>query len=1168
MNRPVSSEQYAPERRSTEQRPPEHQSPEHGSPERLAQASLPPEPAQAPLLDFAASEAQAGFRLQRIELLNWGTFDGQVWSLSLNGANTLLTGDIGSGKSTLVDAVTTLLVPAQKITYNKAAGAETRERSLRSYVLGYYKSERAEGGSAARAVALRDHNSYSVILGQFHNAGYDQPVTLAQVFWHKDTQGQPVRFYIVADRRLSIRADFADFGNDLTQLRKRLRRTQGVELFDAFPPYGAAFRRRFGIDTEQAMDLFNQTVSMKSVGNLTDFVRAHMLEPFPVEQRIEALIGHFDDLHRAHEAVLKAKAQVAALQPLVADADRHAEASQRAEELRACREALRPWFAELKGALLQQRIQDYEQEINRLAERIRQLDAERQGHQAHRDQLKQAIRDQGGDRIEHLKAEITRKRGERDERHRRASQYAELATALGLAATADAEGFQRNQRALAEARQTATEQQDAVQNALTEQHVALHGLRQEHRALSEELDSLRRRRSNLPARVLEVRDRLCTELGLEETALPFAGELIQVREDEADWEGAAERLLHNFALSLLVPEDHYGAVADWVDRTHLGGRLVYFRVRARRPIDPAGLHPDALFRKLAIKPDSAFYPWLEAELAHRAEHACCETLEQFRREKQALTRQGQIKTGGERHEKDDRHRIDDRSRFVLGWSNAAKIAALEKRARDLEQRTQTVAEAVSAQQQQQRALQERLEQLGRLEMFRDYRELDWQPLSSEIDALERERQALEAASDQLRILEQQLSELETALQQTEQNLDAAKAERVKLQDRCEQLQAQLAETQALLEATPAEARERWFPRLAALRDEALGAHRLTLESCDNKQTQMREWLQARLDAEEKRLRTLAERIIQAMQAYCQEYPLETQEVDVSVAAADEYRAMLAQLQEDDLPRFEDRFKQLLNENTIREVAGFQAQLHREREGIRARIETINRSLHAIDYNPGRYIQLLSEPSTDADVRDFQRELRACTEDVTTGGSGDQYTEAKFLQVKQIVERFRGREGTTEADRRWTRRVTDVRNWFRFSASERWREDDAEHEHYSDSGGKSGGQKEKLAYTVLAASLAYQFGLEWGERRSRSFRFVVIDEAFGRGSDESAQYGLELFQRLNLQLLVITPLQKIHIIEPYVASVGFVHSPDGRQSMLRNLTIEEYRAEKAARRAHG
>ena len=102
---------------------------------------------------------------------------------------------------------------------------------------------------------------------------------------------------------------------------------------------------------------------------------------------------------------------------------------------------------------------------------------------------------------------------------------------------------------------------------------------------------------------------------------------------------------------------------------------------------------------------------------------------------------------------------------------------------------------------------------------------------------------------------------------------------------------------------------------------------------------------------------------------------------------------------------------------------------------------------------------------------------------------------------------------TETDRGWTRRVTDVRNWFMFSASERWREDNTEHEHYTDSGGKSGGQKEKLAYTILAASLAYQFKLEWGTGRSKTFRLAVIDEAFGRGSDESAQFGLELFRGL-------------------------------------------------------
>jgi len=255
---------------------------------------------------------------------------------------------------------------------------------------------------------------------------------------------------------------------------------------------------------------------------------------------------------------------------------------------------------------------------------------------------------------------------------------------------------------------------------------------------------------------------------------------------------------------------------------------------------------------------------------------------------------------------------------------------------------------------------------------------------------------------------------------------------------------------------------------------------------------------------------------------------------------------------------------LLNENTIIEIANFNNQLNLECQNIKERIAKINDSLAQIEYNPGRFIKLEDQTAPDADIRDFKQELRACTEGALNGTNDEQYDENKFLRVKTIIERFRGREGLTDADLRWKRKVTDVRNWFIFAASERRKEDDSEYEHYTDSGGKSGGQKEKLAYTILAASLAYQFGLERGEVRSRSFRFVVIDEAFGRGSEESTRYGLELFKQLNLQLLVVTPLQKIHIIEPYVESVGFVYGNDDRESMLRNLTISEYRKEREAR----
>ncbi|HJX18227.1 MAG TPA: SbcC/MukB-like Walker B domain-containing protein [Acidiferrobacterales bacterium] len=1112
-------------------------------------------------LDFVADDALSGFRLLRLEVFNWGTFDGRVWALNPGGKNALLTGDIGSGKSTLVDAVTTLLVPAHRIAYNKAAGADSKERTLRSYVLGHYKSERNEVSGTAKPVALRDHNNYSVILGVFHNAGYDQTVTLAQVFWMKDAQGQPARFFVCAERALSIATDFTHFGPDIAGLRKKLRGS-GAEVFDSFPPYGAWFRRRFGIENEQALELFHQTVSMKSVGNLTDFVRSHMLEPFEVAPRITALIGHFDDLNRAHEAVLKAKRQVEALTPLVADCERHSSLTSQAEELRASREALRPYFAGLKLGLLEKRIASLVDEWARQDTQVKRIEELRDTQRAAEDELKRSIADNGGDRLERLAVEIRKKDQERQARERRAQRYAELARAVGENPSVDEPGFLGQRKHFSALAEAARAQDAGLQNDLTEHGVSLRQGRQEHTELSAEIDSLKARRSNIPAEQVAMRTALGKALGLLEADMPFAGELLQVRDDERDWEGAAERLLRNFGLSLLVPDAHYSGVAEWVDRTHLKGRLVYFRVRAGGRGEIPSLHRDSLARKLAIKPDSPFYDWLERELAHRFDVACCATHEQFRRETRAITRAGQIKAPGERHEKDDRHRLDDRSRYVLGWTNTAKIAALEAKARTLEARLGALGGLIGKIQADQNILRERLTALSKLDEYADFRELDWQTLTVEVAELTEEKRRLESASDVLKQLTGRLTALQGELANTEATLAEKTRELGATQAKREAAEGMRDQTKALVDIAGQADHAAFFERLNAIRGEALGEHQLTVESCDNRERDMRDWLQARIDAEDQKLKRLRDRIIQAMAAYKEEFRLETVEVDASIEAAFEYRNMLDHLQADDLPRFEARFKELLNENTIREVANFQSQLAHERETIKERIARINESLTQIDYNAGRYIVLEAQPTPDADIRDFQTELRACTEGTLTGSDDAQYSEAKFLQVKHIIERFRGREGLSEQDRRWAAKVTDVRNWFVFAASERWREDDSEHEHYSDSGGKSGGQKEKLAYTILAASLAYQFGLEWGAVRSRTFRFVVIDEAFGRGSDESAQYGLRLFSQLNLQLLIVTPLQKIHVIEPFVSSVGFVHNEEGRASKLRNLSIEEYRAEKA------
>jgi uncharacterized protein YPO0396 len=1119
--------------------------------------------------ELAEPEVVSGFRLSRLELYNWGTFDERVWSLAPKARNCLLTGDIGSGKSTIVDAITTLLLPANRISYNKAAGADTRERSLRSYVLGYYKSERNELTGSSKPVALRNGGKHSVILAVFSNAGYDATVTLAQVFWLRDgTAGQPERFYLTAERPMSVAADFGGFGTEISELRRRLR-ASGALVHDSFPSYGKDFRRRLGIESEQAMELFHQTVSMKSVGNLTDFVRDHMLEPFDAAAWTQQIVDHFDNLTKAHEAVQRAQAQLAVLTPLLADCDRHDRIDGEIRSLAAQRTSLRHYFADLKSGLLKQRQADLTTQRARLDTRRADLHTQLTEQRQREISLQVGLAGHGGARLAEIARQIDADEDARATRLRKSAEFSDQLRQAGLDQVETAEHFAARRAQIAAARERSGQDLAECQNRLVETEVDAKQRRDEAAGVNAELRSLQERKTNIPKQSLDLRTLLCSELRLAEDDLPFAGELIGVRPTESDWEGAAERVLRSFALSVLVPDRHYPAVSDWINARHLHGRIVYYRVPeiAAAGGPPLPIPGDrALVTKLEIK-DTPFAPWLERELARRADVECVQTMADFRRAPRAMTRAGQIKLAGGRHEKDDRSRIDDRSTYVLGWSNERKIDALLSRAATLAARLAAISTERAGRQQALDAAIKRGQVLAGLAQTSEFSEIDWQALVNRIEELKQEKLELETASTELSRLNAELASVKAKISglQHEQRVVDEEIGGVEIQIRACQTALDQART-ILAEPELTEARLQFAGITELLtRPELSQIGPADADGCDRAQSALVTELTAMIDGRVSTRSRIANRVVAAMGEFRRQYPVESAELDDSVASAPGYRELCKRLTDDDLPRFQNQFKVYLNQNTIQEIAQFQAQLNKHAEAIKDRITTINSSLIGVDYNPGRYIRLEAQLTEETVIRDFRAELRACTDDALSPDASDQYSEQKFLQVKSIIERFIGREGRTEADRRWTRYVTDVRNWYRFAASERWRADDAEHEHYADSAGKSGGQKEKLAYTILAASLAYQFKLEWGAVKSRTFRFAVIDEAFGRGSDESTRFALELFHRLGLQLLIVTPLQKIHVIEPHVEAVGFVDNPNGQSSRLQTLTIEEYRQRRDSHR---
>ncbi len=347
---------------------------------------------------------------------------------------------------------------------------------------------------------------------------------------------------------------------------------------DHFPEYGREYRRRLGIESEQAMDLFHQTVSMKSVGDLNDFVRTHMLEPFDAATWIDKLVGHFDDLTRAHDAVVRAKAQLAELQPLLTDCKAYDELTEEIAALTAERTALPFFCADRKAELLDgQRlrlaaaIEQREEELSRIRGELTELGAEKG-----RLELERA--GYGGNRISELERLIDSENTTADARQQRFRRFNELLAETGLDAVEAAEQFEvRRQQVLTESAAAENSATDA-QSQLTETAVDRRRIEDEGKELNAELLSLRKQRSNIPRRTLELRQALCDDLQLNTADLPFAGELIQVRPQESEWEGAAERVLRGFGLSILVGQDHYAEVSDWINGRHLNGRIVYYRV--------------------------------------------------------------------------------------------------------------------------------------------------------------------------------------------------------------------------------------------------------------------------------------------------------------------------------------------------------------------------------------------------------------------------------------------------------------------------------------------------------------------------------------------------------------------------------------------------------------
>ncbi len=1083
------------------------------------------------------------FKLVHIQTFNWGTFSG-VFDFPIPEQGYLFVGPSGSGKSTVLDANAALLTPPKWVAFNVAAREaeqSSKDRNIMTYVRGAWAQQTGESGEYVSQY-LRPDTTWSAI-AQTYRDGTGNVVVLAQVLWIRGKSTAPgdvKRHYLVLERELDVRnlKFFADHDFDVRRFKFDL---PDAFAKDEFSVYQERFRRLLGIDSERALRLLHKTQSAKNLGDLNTFLRDFMLDPPETFELADKLVTQFKELNEAHRAVVDARRQIEVLKPARDENLRLNSAKLAKNALDELSAGIDKYKEQRRKQLLEAAITESVTDLDGMAQEALRLERLTANEYLTLRTLQDQRSGMGGSLLERLASNLGEAESQRDKRLVKRDVAHAACQVMGWAPPDTAVWFTQRRDAAAQYQREAKSKSDAIGERKFELRTKHAETTKAFELAKVEVAALERQRSNIPSNMLAVRVRLSEALRIPEDKLPFAGELIEVKKEEAAWQGAIERVLNNFAQSLLVDDKYYSQVSTFLNENHLGERLVYFRVMSQ-VAGQRTVGPSSLIRKLnfARVPQAE---WVREELKAHFDYECSDTVHGFRNASRAITKEGQVKHNATRHEKNDRVRVDDRRRWVLGFDNAAKLELFKQQAFDAAVEMERLKGELANVDTEAEAEHRRFSACSQLANL-EWDEVDVASSLALIASLQtqiREEQAARPDLAQLDVdIERQRKVHEAAMakQTTHAGLIAGeKTKKGNLERWLNELRAELLNV-ALT------------PHQKVGLDERYGryAQGVDLERLDAATTQVIRGINADEREHAERIGELRTSIERRFAEFIRTWPAEAGGLDASLASEPDFAAKLTRLETDGLPKYEARFLELLREQSDQNLTRLSTQLDHERKAIRDRMGLVNESLSTAPFGPGTHLAIDTQEKLLEDVVAFKQGLKAS---LSHSLSADpEVAEKRFEVINGLVKRFASQE---TADRNWRSLVLDVRQHVEFVARE-LDEDGVEMEVYRSGAGKSGGQRQKLAATCLAAALRYQLGGQ--DRALPRFSTVFLDEAFDKADAEFTAMAMNIFKTFGFQMIVATPLKSVMTLEPFIGGACFVHIKDRKMSYVIPIEYDQ------------
>lgn len=1091
-----------------------------------------------------------GYRLLRLEVKNFGGYHGKASSFNFGAAGAVFSGDNGAGKSTAIDAWRMLFRTQPK--FNSAATEKSNSRTVETYYLGQYG--RRDTGNRSQAMELRAYGAkegFMAVCGIFGT--HDGRVFSIMRSVYYAAKGNPDWHLVTGPVDLSIERDFPVWQRP-TEWRNAVKSLGGTP-HDGYADFFASIAETFGLDTHgdahsAAFRFMDESIGIKQMQSITDFARENIFPRISLQDTADTVIKAFDDIRKATEAVVRVEEKISSLRTITTLLLRYEEEiAKRTEAI--SRKARFGQFRSAMNIASSLRIQRRRRkEEGRLTEDIAEMDQRRRLAQVEIDTVNEIMRSKGVDDLPKLHQE------------RQAFQLEVVRieeTLREMTVAHDALGLRFNAGTLADFESSALRLEKAsakfdvqIQEISAARDELLHAERDAHKQFKDAAETalaLSKNKSSVEPALLRAREALQERLNIPRENLPFLAELAQVREEDVAWEGVANRVLGAISSEILIESRHAGVARAFINGRHWSARVV---LREISDLAPTRRFPSAgsLAEKVEIKSKTLFSDVARVLIDGAAGHQCVGA-EQFRSAQgDAVTVEGSIKKGN-RIIKDDRHRIDDRSTYILGWDIRDRIRLAEER-RDAEEKAWKKAKDELAQADkgirhltEKRTVAQRL--IGRNLKFEsvnaDLIKAKLTHVSARISILESpETKALQARLDGARL----------AISEVGEQRDKAVADRGRAQETIGATRKSIESERRQLKDSRTKHGAR--SRLDRIEYRRLLGEMMSVPTADAVSCCLRDHegalappmsdLQSRVEEANNIDRSIINRASAARvlaNSFLDKFPDETTLLEAEAAFAkleepetfrrselvrQEWYHRLANLEQDDLPRHRKTFEEHKAKFATDSIGTIKADANAYAERLKNMESGLNAILAKLVYDPMEKTRarLRIHPRTsNRHVEQFRGKLDHA---VAMLMSPD--TEAREEALLAVIDEIKQSDLKTAIDRREA--ILNLANWHEMDVEEFYVDENGDYRDqrrfYAGKDGASGGQGERLTMLLIGAAIAYTFGAHDHNRAGAGLRTIILDEAFMHGSEDMAAAAIDVLAAIGLQVIAATPEQKL------------------------------------------